>query len=118
MCCVGIDGAQLYDHQTLCSGSLVPRLFKRGTLKSWVARGDEASVVANHNNYPVNCFQIFRDWQLILLTLTVAGIALTLLLFGAAIPQLRGNITMARDLEFPDGVAVSTLTSVSTLSLR
>ena len=91
------------------------QLFKRETSKSWVARGDEASVVANHNNYPVNCFQIFRDWQLILLTLTVASIALTLLLFGAAIPQLRGNITLARDLEFPDGVAVSTPT---TLSLR
>ena len=41
------------------------------------------------------------------LTLIVAGIASALLLFGTAIPQLRGNITMARDLEFPDGISVS-----------
>ena len=41
------------------------------------------------------------------LTLIVAGIAATLLLFGTAIPQLRGSITMARDLEFPDRVSVS-----------
>ena len=43
------------------------------------------------------------------LTLIVAGIALVLLLFGTAIPQLRGSITMARDLEFPDGISVSVI---------
>ena len=41
-----------------------------------------------------------------LFTVIIAGIALLLLLLGTAIPQLRGTITEARDLEFPDGLTV------------
>ena len=48
-------------------------------------------------------------------TLVVAGIALLLLLLGTAIPQLRGMIVEARDLEFPDGLSVSELCSLSGL---
>ena len=45
-------------------------------------------------------------------TLVVAGIALLLLFLGTAIPQLRGTITEARDLEFPDGLSVSEIANV------
>ena len=41
-----------------------------------------------------------------LFTLVIAGIALLLLLLGTSIPQLRGTITEARDLEFLDGLTV------------
>lgn len=39
-------------------------------------------------------------------TLVVVGIATFLLLLGTVIPQLRGNVTEIRDLEFPDGITV------------
>jgi hypothetical protein len=44
-------------------------------------------------------------------TLVVAGITVFLLLLGTAIPQLRGTITDARDIESPSGLSVSKLKS-------
>ena len=61
-----------------------------------------------------NFVQIFKDWHLMVFTLVVAGIALLLLLLGTAIPQLRGMITEARDLEFPDGLSVSSIVIILT----
>lgn len=45
-------------------------------------------------------------------TLVVAGIAVLLLLFGTAIPQLRGMATETRDIESPDGLSVSIILKI------
>ena len=44
-------------------------------------------------------------------TLVIAGIAVVLLFLGTVIPQLRGTITEARDLESSDGLSVCKLKS-------
>ena len=40
-------------------------------------------------------------------TLIISAIALLLLLFGTAIPELRATVTETEDLENPDGISVS-----------
>jgi hypothetical protein len=57
--------------------------------------------------------QIFRDWQLIILIMIVAGIAFFLLLLGTAIPPLRGNVSSTRDVERPDEQSVRNRQSYS-----
>lgn len=50
--------------------------------------------------------QIYKDWHLMIFTMTVAVIAFFLLLLGTAIPQLRGNVSQSRDIERPSGISV------------
>ena len=59
-----------------------------------------------------NLLQIFKDWHLMVFTLVVAGIAVLLLLFGTAIPQLRGMATETRDIESPGGLSVSIILNI------
>lgn len=47
-----------------------------------------------------------KDWHLIIVTVTITSIAVVLLLLGTAIPQLRGDVTITRDSEHPDGLTV------------
>ena len=42
-----------------------------------------------------------------MITLTITGIAVFLLLLGSAVPHLRGNVTLENDLEDPTGETVS-----------
>ena len=68
---------------------------------------DGSKLMIKDNNLP----QIFKDWHLMVFTLVIAGIAVVLLFSGTVIPQLRGMITEARDLESPDGLSVCKLKS-------
>ena len=50
--------------------------------------------------------QIFKDWELMVLTLIVTGVAAFLLFLGSVIPPLRGTISETTDPEYADGLSV------------
>ena len=50
--------------------------------------------------------QILKDSQLVVIILVVTGVAVLLLLLEAAVPHLRGAITLERDIENPTGQTV------------
>ena len=50
--------------------------------------------------------QILKDPHLVVIILVVTGVAVLLLLLEAAVPQLRGTITLERDIENPTGQTV------------
>ena len=50
--------------------------------------------------------QVLKDWQLIVATLIVTGISVVLLTLEAAVPQLRGEVTVEEDGERAFGTTV------------
>ena len=53
--------------------------------------------------------QIFNDWHLVLIVLTITGISVLLLLLEFSIPMLRGTPKLEVDRENPIGHTVSHL---------
>lgn len=53
--------------------------------------------------------QILTDWKLIVIVLVIAGVAMTLLLIGEAVPNLRGAVVLVEDAEQQYGMNVSSL---------
>lgn len=45
--------------------------------------------------------QILSDWNLIAIVLAIVGWTILLLLFGEAVPYLRGVVALVQDLEHP-----------------
>ena len=53
--------------------------------------------------------QILTDWKLIVIVLVITGVAVTLLLIGEAVPNLRGVVVLVEDAEQQYGMNVSSL---------
>ena len=62
--------------------------------------------ILNANITIILCTQIFKDWELIAITLAVTGVAAFLLFLGSVIPPLRGDVTETNDPEYADGLSV------------
>ena len=61
--------------------------------------------------------QIFKDWELMVLTLIVTGVAAFLLFLGSVIPPLRGTIlSETTDPEYADGLSVRNTRPVKIIS--
>ena len=62
-------------------------------------------IVSHHNimfcgtNFYIIYVQILKDWHLITATLILTGISVILLTLEAAVPQLRGSVTLEEDGE-------------------
>ena len=55
------------------------------------------------NNYFYTNLQVLTDWKLIAIVLGIAGLTLFLLLFGEAVPYLRGVVVQLEDAEHING---------------
>ena len=55
----------------------------------------------------MSCTQVWKDWHLAAITLTITGISLILLILEASIPLLRGLVTLEKDGELSNRRTVS-----------
>ena len=104
---------------TLAYGALLSKLWRVYTIFNNPAPKKKVKfkyimVHGMHKLVSINVkhMQIFKDWELIVLTLIVTGVAAFLLFLGSVIPPLRGNISETTDPEYADGLSVrNTLSS-------
>ena len=101
---------------TLAYGALLSKLWRVYTIFNNPAPKKKVKFMVHgmHKLVSINVkhMQIFKDWELIVLTLIVTGVAAFLLFLGSVIPPLRGNMSETTDPEYADGLSVrNTLSS-------
>ena len=105
---------------TLAYGALLSKLWRVYTIFNTPAPKKKVKFKYNmvvHGMHKLACInvkhvQIFKDWELMVLTLIVTGVAACLLFLGSVIPPLRGTISETTDPEYADGLSVrNTLSS-------
>ena len=109
---------------TLAYSALLSKLWRVYTIFNNPAPKKKVKFKYNmvHGMHKLACInvkhvQIFKDWELMVLTLIVTGVAAFLLFLGSVIPPLRGTIlSETTDPEYDDGLSVRNTRPVKIIS--